>query len=146
MTQGEQNRVLEKLADQLAELLKRDIPSPAQWPTYTGTSQVVGTSPSGRVYVYVDPTLGAQGLHNAQDLVNDADRIVSVNDAQIFGSAGGPVSVIIFAIGGATDGTGGSFHTGCDYTTWAGSCGQFSCFVIFVMLSCAARSSGHQQN
>jgi hypothetical protein len=119
MTQGEQNRVLEKVADQLAELLKRDIPSPPLWPTYTGTSQFVGTSPSGRITVYVDPTLGVQGLRNAQDFVNDADRIVSVNDAQIFGSAGGPVSVIIFAIGGATDGTGGSFHAGCDYTTGA---------------------------
>ena len=86
------------------------------WPSYTGTSQFVGASPSGLVTVYVDPTLGAAGLQNAQDLVNDADRVVTANN-QIFGTTGGPVSVIVFAVGGATDGTGGADHLGCDYTT-----------------------------
>jgi hypothetical protein len=99
--------------------VNRDTSVPPQWPSYTGTSQFVGTSPSGRVTVYVDPTLGGPALQNAQDLVNDADRVVSANDAQIFGAAGGPVSVIIFALGGATDGTGGADHAGCDYTTGA---------------------------
>lgn len=97
----------------------RDDAIPPQWPSYTGTSQFVGTSPSGRVTVYVDPTLGGPGLQNAQGLVNDADRVVSANDAQIFGAAGGPVSVIVFALGGATDGSGGADHGGCDYTTGA---------------------------
>lgn len=87
-----------------------------QWPSYTGTSQLVGTSPSGRVTVYVDPSLGAPGLQNAQDLLNDADRVANANDA-IFGTIGGAVSVIVFALGGATDGTGGADHGGCDYTT-----------------------------
>ncbi len=32
---------------------------------------------------------------------------------------GGPVSVIVFALGGATDGTGGADHMGCDDTTGA---------------------------
>ena len=86
------------------------------WPSYTGTSRFVGVSPSGRVTVYVDPTLGTQGLQNAQDLVKDADRVVAANDG-IFGTTGGPVSVIVFALGGATDGTGGADHMGCDYTT-----------------------------
>jgi hypothetical protein len=67
----------------------RDNSTPPQWPSYTGTSQFVGTSPSGRVTVYFDPTLGAPALQNAQNLVNDADRVVSANDAQIFGAAGG---------------------------------------------------------
>src|SRR6185312_5876684 len=89
-------------------------PTP-MWPSFVGTSQNVGTSPSGRVTVYVDPTLGEPALQNAQDLVNDTDRIVAAND-EIFGTTGGPVSVIIFAIGGATDGTGGADHGGCDYT------------------------------
>jgi hypothetical protein len=88
------------------------------WPSYTGTSQFVGTSPSGRVTVYVDPTLGPSGLQNAQDLLNDADRVVTANDA-IFGTTGGAVSVIVFALGGATDGTGGADHMGCDYITGA---------------------------
>lgn len=84
------------------------------WPSYTGTTQRVGTSPSGRVTVYVDPSLGSQALQNATDLMNDADRVVTANDG-IFGTAGGPVSVIVFALGGATDGTGGADHMGCDY-------------------------------
>jgi hypothetical protein len=86
------------------------------WPSYTGTSQLVGTSPSGRVTVYVDPSLAQQGQQNAQDLLNDADRIVSANDG-LFGTTGGPVIVIVFALGGQTDGTGGADHMGCDYTT-----------------------------
>jgi hypothetical protein len=92
--------------------------SAPRWPSYTGTSQLVGASPSGKVTVYVDPTLGAQGLQNARDLVSDADRVVAANDA-IFGTTGGPVSVIVFALGGATDGTGGADHMGCDYTSGA---------------------------
>jgi hypothetical protein len=90
--------------------------SAPKWPSYTGTSQLVGTSPSGRVTVYVDPSLGQQALQNAQDLLNDADRVVTANDA-IFGTTGGPVSAIVFALGGATDGTGGADHMSCDYTT-----------------------------
>jgi len=86
------------------------------WPSYTGQSQLVGTSPSGRVTVYVDPTLGQPGLQNAQDLLNDADRVATANDG-IFGTTGGPVSAIVFALGGQTDGTGGADHNGCDYTT-----------------------------
>jgi hypothetical protein len=70
------------------------------------------------VAVYVDPTLGQPALQNAQDLVNDADRVVAANDA-LFGTTGGPVSVIVFALGGMTDGTGGADHMGCDYTTGA---------------------------
>jgi hypothetical protein len=93
-------------------------PAAPQWPSYKGTSQFVGTSPSGRVTVYVDPTLGQSGLQNAQDLLNDADRVVAANDT-IFGTTGGPVSVIVFALGNATDGTGGADHMGCDYTNGA---------------------------
>lgn len=98
--------------------IKRDNPAAPQWPSYTGNSQFVGTSPSGRATVYVDPTLGQPALQNAQDLVNDADRVAAANDA-IFGTTGGPVSIIVFALGGATDGTGGADHMGCDYQTGA---------------------------
>jgi hypothetical protein len=84
------------------------------WPSYKGTSHYMGTSPNGRVMVYLDPSLGAPALQNATDLVADADRIVTANSA-IFGSPGGAVSVIIFALGGRTDGTGGADHDACDY-------------------------------
>jgi len=96
--------------------LQRDASPAPQWPSYKGNSQFVGTSPSGRVTVYVDPTLGDQAMQNAQDLANDADRVATANDG-IFGTTGGSVSVIVFALGGATDGTGGADHMGCDYTT-----------------------------
>ncbi len=91
-------------------------PPAPPWPSFQGTSQFVGASPSGRVTVYVDPTLGAPGLKNAQDLVASGDGIVNANDA-IFGTTGGAVSVILYALGGATDGTGGADHGGCDYST-----------------------------
>src|SRR5260370_6770711 len=90
----------------------RDSPPAPPWPSYQGVSQFVGTSADGRTTVYVDPTLGPPGLQNAQDLVADADRVASANDA-IFGITGGPVSVIVFALGGQTDGTGGARPMGC---------------------------------
>ncbi len=98
--------------------LQAETPTAPQWPSFTGTSQFVGVSPSGRVTIFVDPTLGDAGAQNAQDLVSDADRIVSAND-KIFGTRGGNVNVIIFALGGMTDGTGGADHLGCDYTSGA---------------------------
>lgn len=101
---------------QKAKVARAAGPPAPQWPSYQGTSEFVGASPSGRVTVYVDPTLGAPALQNAQDLVNAGDGIANANDA-IFGTTGGNVSVIIFALGGATDGTGGADHGGCDYTT-----------------------------
>jgi hypothetical protein len=98
--------------------VRRDSSTQPQWPTFSGTSQLAGTSPSGRVTVYVDPTLGAPGLQNAQDLLSDADRVVAAND-NIFGTTGGPVSVIVYALNGVTDGTGGADHGGCDYVSGA---------------------------
>jgi len=61
-------------------------PAAPQWPSYQGSSQFIGTSPSGRVTVYVDATPGAPALQNAQDLVSDADRIAYANPH----SAAGP--------------------------------------------------------
>jgi hypothetical protein len=113
-----QHHRLQPPAIQKLTLAARSAAGPAAplWPSYQGTSQFVGTSPSGRVTVYVDPSLGAPALQNAQDLVSDADRVTSANDA-IFGTTGGNVSAIIFALGGPTDGTGGADHAGCDYST-----------------------------
>jgi hypothetical protein len=68
--------------------------------------------------VFVDPSLGDPALQNAQDLVTDADRIVAMNDAT-FGTNSGAVQVIVFALNGATDGTGGADHMGCDYVLGA---------------------------
>lgn len=84
------------------------------WPSYTGTADLVGTSTSG-VTVYVDPSLGQAALENAQSLLADADRIVEANNT-IFAISGGAVDVVIFALGGKTDGTGGADHGGCTFT------------------------------
>ena len=88
--------------------------SQIQWPSFQGQATLMGTSPSGRVTVYVDATLGQPALQNAQDLLADADRVVQVND-HFFGTSTGSVNVIVFALNGATDGTGGADHMGCDY-------------------------------
>jgi hypothetical protein len=85
------------------------------WPSYTGTAELVGQSKSG-VTVYVDPTLGDQGKQNADALLGAADGVVQQNNT-IFGIAGAPVDVIVFALNGQTDGTGGADHNGCDFTT-----------------------------
>ena len=113
------NRPLLRPADGLAALPARPATGPAvgtpAWPSFTGTAQQVGTSSTG-VTVYVDPALGAPALQNAHDLLAGADRVVAQNNT-IFGTAGGPVSAIVFALNGKTDGTGGADHGGCDFTT-----------------------------
>lgn len=85
------------------------------WPSYRGKSQLVATSAS-HVTVYVDPALGAPALQNAHDLLAAADSVVKQNNA-FFGVTGGAVDVILFALSGATDGTGGADHMGCDFTS-----------------------------
>jgi hypothetical protein len=90
------------------------VKSVASWPSFTGEATFVGASPSGIVLVYYDATLGAPNLQNAKDLLAQADVIRTQNDA-IFGTTGGQVNVIVFALGGATDGTGGADHMACDY-------------------------------
>jgi hypothetical protein len=115
MSHPSQHHPLRPMARPKADEAKAG-PAAPTWPSYKGASQFVGTSPSGRVTVYVDASLGQAAEKNAQDLLNDADRVVQAND-QIFGTTGGKVSAIVFALNGQTDGTGGADHMGCDYTT-----------------------------
>lgn len=93
--------------------LLRATAAPA-WPSYQGTAFFAGMSPRRRIAVYVDPTLGEPAMQNARDLVADADRVADANDA-LFGTRGAPVSVILFALGGKTDGTGGADHNACNF-------------------------------
>lgn len=86
------------------------------WPSFTGSAHYVGTSAVGRVSVYVDPSLGAPAMQNGTDLLADADRVVSANVA-IFATPSQPVAVIVFALDGRTDGTGGADHNACDFTS-----------------------------
>lgn len=93
---------------------RRQAPPAPAWPSFSGSAQYVGSSNNGRVHVFVDTLLGAPALQNAEDLVNDSDRIVALNDG-FFGTSQGEVSVLVYALGGLTDGTGGADHMGCDY-------------------------------
>ena len=96
----------------------RRISAAPRWPSYTGVSHYIGTSPTTEVAVYVDPGLGDPAMQNGKDLVADADRVVKANNA-IFATPSQPVNVIVFALGGKTDGTGGADHNTCDYTNGA---------------------------
>jgi hypothetical protein len=93
-------------------------PPPAgniQWPSYTGVATFVGTSTDGITNVYYDASLGAQNLTCAQAVLNAAPAINAGNN-KIFGITNAtPVNVIVFALGGATDGTGGADHMACDF-------------------------------
>lgn len=91
-------------------------PPQPQWPSFTGSGTFVGTSPSGLVNVWYDASLGAEGLANAQALAAGADGVIKV-DSSIFGTPDQLVNVIIFALQGRTDGTGGADHMGCDWST-----------------------------
>lgn len=86
--------------------LKRANSTP-RWPSCTGTSQYPGTSPVSQVALYYDPSLGEPGVQNASGLLADADRVDAANNV-LFGVVGEPVSVIVFALGGATDGSVGA--------------------------------------
>ena len=83
-----------------------------QWPSFTGTADLAAVSGRG-VAVYYDASLPAAKLC-AVGLLVDADRIMAANDA-IFGTTSQPVNVVLFAMGGATDGTGGADHLSCDF-------------------------------
>jgi hypothetical protein len=88
-----------------------------QWPSFHGSDRLIGTVPSGLVSVYIDASLGIEAEKNATDLLNDADRIVLLNNS-IFGTTQAThVNVILFALSGMTDGTGGADHMGCDWKT-----------------------------
>jgi hypothetical protein len=89
------------------------------WPTFSGNDALVGTSPSGLVSVYLDASLAtnADAQKNAVDLIADADRVATLNDALFGATQTAPVSVLLLALGGATDGTGGADHMGCDWQT-----------------------------
>ncbi len=85
------------------------------WPSFTGSDALIGTSKSGMVTVFVDSSLGAQATQNATDLLADADRVYSENATIFAVKKSAPVNVLLFAIGGATDGTGGADHMACTY-------------------------------
>lgn len=86
------------------------------WPSYTGTATEVGVSADGLTTVFYDASLGASALACGQALLTAAPSI-NTGNAALFGTATGTTNVIVFALGNATDGTGGADHDGCDFST-----------------------------
>jgi hypothetical protein len=79
-------------------------------------TQLVGTTPDGNVTVYYDPSLGQQGADLAQQILARAGQTYA-NCQAYFNVPGQPVNVIIAAVNGVTDGSGGAYHYGCDFTS-----------------------------
>ena len=62
------------------------------------------------------PVPGAAGVTERPGSARRGRRGREQNNT-IFNITGAPVDVIVFALGGQTDGTGGADHGGCDFST-----------------------------
>jgi hypothetical protein len=81
-------------------------------------TRFVGATPDGNTTVYNDPGLGQPGADLAQQILGRA--VDTYNQCQaFFGIPGQHVNVIIAAVNGVTDGSGGAYHYGCDFNTGA---------------------------
>ncbi len=70
----------------------------------------------GNITVSYDPSLGAQGLALANEMLHAVS--VPYNNMQTdFGIAGGAVTVVIAPLSGRNDGSGGAYHRGCDFVS-----------------------------
>jgi len=77
-------------------------------------TQRVGTTADRNATVYYDPALGSPGEGLAQQIL--ARMPDTYNSCQaFFATPGQPVNVIIAAVNGATDGSGGAYHYGCNF-------------------------------
>jgi hypothetical protein len=89
---------------------------PFDFPTQqVGTSAWRG-SDGAPVTVYYDPSTGRQGQTCAQKVHQGVDDIMSFCD-RVFGVKGRGGNIIVAAVNGATDGTGGAYHYGCDFAS-----------------------------
>lgn len=79
-----------------------------------GTSTWTG-SDGKPVTIYYDPATGQNGLQAAQFVASFIDQLMAYNDAT-FGVRGQGGNIIIAAVGGATDGSGGAYHYGCSFS------------------------------
>jgi hypothetical protein len=68
----------------------------------------------GNITIYYDPSLGAQGLSIATQMMNAVSGPYDDMHA-FFGIDGGPVNVIVAPLSGHNDGSGGAYHYGCDF-------------------------------
>jgi hypothetical protein len=80
------------------------------------STQAIGTTPDGSVSVYYDPSLGQPGATLAQQVLAAVGGTYTTCQG-FFNVKGRPVNVIIAALNGETDGSGGAYHNGCDFNS-----------------------------
>jgi hypothetical protein len=93
------------------EMMARPHPAGFDFPV-----QLVGRTPDGNVTLFYDPSLGPAGAALAQQIFAGAAQTYASSQA-FFNVPAQPVNVIIAEVNGATDGTGGAYHYGCDFAT-----------------------------
>ena len=83
-------------------------------PGFDVPAQLAGSTPDGKTTVYYDPSLGQPAADLAQQILAIASTTYAICQA-FFNIRGQPINVIIVALSGATDGSGGAYHGGCDF-------------------------------
>jgi len=78
-----------------------------------GTTKWTGQD-GGPVTVYFDPSLPDDAQSKAQDILSRMDDLMAYLD-QVFAVQGKAGNVIIAAVNGATDGSGGAYHYDCGF-------------------------------
>lgn len=79
-------------------------------------TQLIGKTPDGLATLYVDPALGSAGVTDAQAVLAGTPAILSANAGYFAPKTPAPaIEIVLAALGGRTDGTGGAYHYGCNY-------------------------------
>jgi hypothetical protein len=74
----------------------------------------VGKTPDQRVEVWYDASYGAPAIALAQGVLSALPGIMSGNDT-MFGVVGDHGNVLLVALNGQTDGSGGAYHYDCEF-------------------------------
>jgi hypothetical protein len=85
-------------------------------PAFDFPTQLVGTTPDGKVTLYYDPSLGQPGAQLAQQLLMTVAQTYADCQA-FFNILAQPINVIIAAVNNVTDGSGGAYHKSCLFTS-----------------------------
>jgi hypothetical protein len=81
-------------------------------------TQLVGTTPDGNVTLFYDPSLGQPGAELAREILTTVAKTYAECQT-FFNIPGQPIKVIIAAVNSATDGSGGAYHYGCNFSSGA---------------------------
>ncbi len=76
-----------------------------------------GQTKDSRVFLYIEPSTGQQGLAVANAILPQLNDLMASNDANFGIKTNRGGNVILAALQGATDGSTGAYHYGCDFAT-----------------------------